>query len=111
MNMMRGGGKHRNKKNGAENKPTTSPKSPEPVRGQQEQEHDGQKIIQSLMSRENAEDAVIRHFEETEGSRKIIADLAEGSNSDMEQWIQIISELTGLNDEHKKTKANGIRRG
>ena len=36
MNMMRGGGNHRNKKNSAENKPTTSPKSQEPVRGQQE---------------------------------------------------------------------------
>ena len=38
VNMMRGGGKHRNKKNGAENKPTTSPKSQEPVRGPQEHE-------------------------------------------------------------------------
>ena len=112
MNMMRGGGKHRNKKNRAENKPTTRPKSTEPVRGQQEHEHDEQNIIQSLMSRESAEDAVIRHFEETEGiflSRKIVADLAEGSNSDVEPGIQICTELTGLDDEHKKTKANGIR--
>ena len=44
---------------------------------------DKQKVIQSLISRENAEDAVIRHFEDTEGSRKIVANLAEGSNSDI----------------------------
>ena len=25
------------------------------------------------------------------------------------QWIHFYTELTGLNDEHKKTKANGIR--
>ena len=89
MNMMRGVANHRNKRKKAENKPSASPKSQELVRDQQEQEHEEQKIIQSLMSRENAEDAVIRHFEETEGSRKIIANLAEGNNSDMEQWMQI----------------------
>ena len=89
MNMMRGGANHRNKRKKAENKLTASPKNEELVRGQQEQEHEEQKIIQSLISRENAEDAVIRHSEETEGSRKIIANLAEGHNSDMEQWMQI----------------------
>ena len=89
MNMMRGVANHRNKRKKAVNKPTASPKSQELVRSQQEQEHEEQKIIQSLMGRENAEDAVIQHFEETEGSRKIIANLAEGNNSDMEQWMQI----------------------
>ena len=110
MNMMRGGANHRNKKKKAENKLTASPKNEELVRGQQEQEHEEQKIIQSLISRENAEDAVIRHFEETEKSRKIIANLAEGHNSDMEQWMQIYTESMGLDDEQKKTEANGIRR-
>ena len=62
------------------------------------------------MSHENAEDAVIQHFEEAEGSRKIIADLAEGNNSDMEQWIQFCTESMGLDDEQTKTEANGIRR-
>ena len=62
------------------------------------------------MSHEIAEDEVLRHFEETEGSWKITADLAEGSDSDLEQWIQIYTEMTGLSDEHKKTKANGIWR-
>ena len=76
LNRMCGGGNHRNKRNKAERKPAASPKSHEPVRDQQE--HDEEKIIQSLLSRENAEDAVIRHCEETEGTRKIIADLAEG---------------------------------
>ena len=40
MNMMRGGGKHRNKKNIAEKKTAASPKNQEPVRGQQEQEEE-----------------------------------------------------------------------
>ena len=98
MNMMRGGGKHANNKHKAEKKPAASPKSQEPVRGQLE--HDEEKIIQksepvrvqqdpkkdkSMLRREKAEDEVIRHFEETDGSRKIIADLAEGINRDMEQ--------------------------
>ena len=58
----------------------------------------------------NTEDAVIRHFEEIEGSRKIIANLAEGNDSDMERWIQLYTEMTGLDDEQKMTTANGIRR-
>ena len=53
---------------------------------------------------------MIRLFEETEGSRKIIANLAEGNNSDMERWTQLCTEMTGLDDEQKKTTANGIRR-
>ena len=84
MNMMRGGGKHRNKKYSAEKKPATSPRSQEPLRNQQE--HDEAKIIQnsepeqrqqepkkdkSMLRRVNAEDEVSRHFEETEGTRKI----------------------------------------
>ena len=105
-NRMCGGGNHRNKRNKAEKQPTESPKIKGPVRGQQV--HDEPKIIQSLISRENAEAAVIWHFEETEGSRKTVADLAEGSNSDMEKWIQI--QMTGLDDEQKKTAANGITR-
>ena len=40
MNMMHGGGKHRNKKNRAEKKPTASPKNPEPMRGQQERDEE-----------------------------------------------------------------------
>ena len=70
----------------------------EPVQGKQEPKND-----KSLLSRERADDEVIRHFEETEGTRKIIADSAEGSNSDMEQWIHTCTELTGLDDEQKKT--------
>ena len=114
MNMMLGGGKHRNKKNKAEKKP-----------GRGQQDHDKEKIIQnserqqgqqeskkdkSMLSRENAEDEVIRHFEETEGTRKIVADLAEGNNSDMVGWMQTHTELTGLDDEQRETEANGIRR-
>ena len=53
---------------------------------------------------------MIRDFEEIEGSRKIIADLAEGNTSDMERWIQTSLELTGLDDEQMQTTANGIRR-
>ena len=64
-----------------------------------QQEHDEENIIQCLLSREIVEEAVIRDFEETEGSRKIIADLAEGNTSDMERWIQTSLELTGLDDE------------
>ena len=41
---------------------------------------------------------------------KIIVDLAKGSDSDLEQWIQMCTELTGLDDEQRKTEANGIRR-
>ena len=51
----------------------------EPVQGQQEPKND-----KSLLSREKAEDDVIWHFEETELSRKIIADLAKGNHSDMD---------------------------
>ena len=114
MHMMRGGGQHRNKKNKAEKKP-----------GRGQQEHDEEKIIQnsepeqgqqepkrdkSMLSRENAEDEVIWHFEETEATPKIIAELANGNNSDMQKWIPTFSELTGFNDEQKKTEAGGIRR-
>ena len=114
-NTMRGEGKQRNKKNKAEKKPAASPKSQEPVRGQQEHDEPVQgqqesKNHKSLLSRESAEDEVIQHFDETEGTRKIIVNLAEGSNSDLEQWIQVYTELTGLDDEQKKTEANGIRR-
>ena len=77
---------------------TACPNGQEPVQGQQE--HDEEKIIQksepvqgqqepkkdkSLLSLENVEDEVIGHVE----SQKIIADLAEGSNSDLEEWIQM----------------------
>ena len=119
MNMMRGGGNHRNKKNRAEKQKTASSKNQEPVRDQQEHEEkvnretQGQqepKQDKSLLSRESAEDEVVRHFEEAEGTRTIIADLSEGSNSDLEQWIQTYTELTGLDDEQKKTEANGMRR-
>ena len=103
-----------NKKNRAEKKP-----------GRDQQEHVGKNGIQnsepeqrqqelkkdeSLLSRENLEKEVIRHFEETEGTRKIIADLAKGNNSDMEKWIQTFTQLTGLDDEQRKTEANGIKR-
>ena len=108
MSKMHGGAKHRNKKNKVEKKPATIPHSQEPVRGQQE--HDEEKIIESLLSHENAEDAVIRHFEETEETRKILANLAERNNSDMERWIQTYIELSGLDHEQKKTDVNGIRR-
>ena len=96
-------GKHRNKKNKFEKKPATCLQSQEPERDQQK--HDEEKITQSLLGHENSEDAVIRHFEETEEARKIIADLVEGSNSDLEQWLQIYTELTGLKEECKKTNA------
>ena len=92
MNMMSGGGKHRNKKNRAEKKTTASPKNQESVRGNQE--HDEENIIHNsepeqgqqepkkdkrVLSREYAEDEVIRHFEETEGTRMIFTDLAKGN--------------------------------
>ena len=69
LKMMRGGGKHRNKKNKAEKNPAESLKSQEPVRDQQE--HDKETIIQkselvqgqqepkkdkSLLSRKSADD-------------------------------------------------------
>ena len=91
MNEMRGGGKHRNEKNKVEKKQAKSPRSREPVRDQQE--HDEGKIIHNsepeqrqqepkkdkrMLSRENTEDEVIRHFEKTEATRKMIADLAKG---------------------------------
>ena len=120
INMMRGGGNHRNKKNRAEKKTAASLKNQEPVRDQQGHAEEkvnrkvqGQqepKKDKSLLSGESAEDEVIRHFEETEGTKNIIADVAEGSNIDTEQGIQLYTELTGLDDAHKKTKANGIRR-
>ena len=79
----------------------------EPVGGQQEQEEE--KVIRkmqgqqaprndrSLWSRESAEEELIRHFEETAGTRKMIADLAKGSNS---------TELTGLDEEEEANKWN-----
>ena len=75
-----------------------------------QQEHDDKKITQSLLSHENAEDAVIRHCEEPEETRKIIADLAIGNNSDMERWIHTYTELSGVDYEQKETEADGIRR-
>ena len=108
VNRMRGGGKHKNKKYKAEKKTTASPKDQEPERGQQE--HNEDKIIQNLLSCEDAENEVIRRFEENEETRKIIARLAKEDNSDMERWTQICTEVTGLDDEQKKTVATGIRR-
>ena len=87
VNRMRGGGKHRNKKIKAEKKTTARPRDEEPERGQQE--HNGEKIIQNLLSREDAENEVIRRFEENEKVRKTIARL-------MERWILIYTEVTGL---------------
>ena len=60
-----------------------------------------------MLSREIAEDEVTRHLEKTEVTRKMIADLAKGSNCDMERWIQNYTEFAGLDDEQKKTEANG----
>ena len=74
------------------------------MQAQQEPKND-----KSLLSRENADDEVIRHFEETEGSQKIIADVAEGSNSDLEQLIHMYTELTRFDDERKKMKAKESR--
>ena len=108
VNRMCGGGKHRNKKNKAEKKTTASPKDQGPERGQQQ--HNEEKIIQNLLSCEDAENEVIRRFEENEEIRKIIAKLAKEDNSDMERWTQIYTEVTGLDDEQKKTVATGIRR-
>ena len=53
---------------------------------------------------------MLRHFEKTEGSRKIIAHLAEGNNIDMEQWIQIYRSRRDWTMNTRKTEANGIRR-
>ena len=123
MNKMRGGGKHRNKKNQVEKKQATSPQNREPVRDYQEPdegkttnnaelEHRQQepKRDKRMLSRENAENEVIRHFEKTEETRKIIANLAKRSNSDIERWLQNCVKLSGLDDEQKETDANGIRR-
>ena len=74
MSKMHGGGKHRNKRNKVENKPATNPQSQEPVRGQHE--HNEEKITQGLLGHEDAECAVIRHFEESEETRRTIANLA-----------------------------------
>ena len=63
-----------------------------------------------MLSRENAENEVIRHFEKTEETRKIITNLAKRSNSDIERWIQNCVKLSGLDDEQKETEANEIRR-
>ena len=99
VNRMRGGGKHRNKKDKAEKKTTVSTKGQEPERGQKE--HNEEKIIQNLLSCEDAENEVIRRFVENEETRKIIERLAKANNSDMERWIQIYTEVTGLDDEQK----------
>ena len=99
MNMMRGGGKHTSKKNRAEKKTSASPKNQEQVRDQQEHEEKVNRKMQgqqepkkhkSFLSRESAEDEVVRHFEETEETGKIIADLAEGSNSDLDSGYKYI---------------------
>ena len=102
MRKMHGGGKHRNKRNKVEQNPATNPQSQEPVRGQQE--HNEEKITQSLVGHEDADGAVIRHFEESEETRKTIANLAKGNNSYMQRWIQTNMEWSGLDDEHKKTE-------
>ena len=91
MNMMRGAGKHRNKKNRVEKKPAASPKNQEPVRGHQE--HDEEKVIKKSES--------VQGEQEPKNDKSLlscegIVDWAEGNNSDMEQWIQIFSEVTGL---------------
>ena len=100
---MRGGGKHNDKKNEAERKrddtgqKTSIPDTEEP------------KSVKSPLNRESVEDAVIKHFQETEGNRKIIAELSEGSNVQMEQWIPSYRMLSGLVDERMKIIADGIR--
>ena len=53
---------------------------------------------------------MIKHFEETEGNRKIIADLSEGSNVQLEHWVQRYRKLSGLDDERLKILAEGIKR-
>ena len=53
---------------------------------------------------------MIRHFEESEETRKTIANLAKGNNSDMERWIQTYMEWSGLDDEHQKTEGETTNR-
>ena len=106
MNMTRGGGNHRNKKK--QSWEETSRESKEPRISARST---GARRVSSVV---NAEDAVIGHCEVTEGSRMSIVDWAEGNNIDMEQWIQIYTELTGLHvqewSEHVENIDRGIRR-
>ena len=98
-------GKHRNKKNRVEKKTAASPKNPEIVRGHQE--HDEEKVINKSEP--------VQGQQEPKNDKSLLScesmvDWAEGNNSDTEQWIQIYTEATGLDDEQKKTEANGIGR-
>ena len=51
------------------------------------------KSDKSPLNAESVQDAVIKHCEETEGNREIIADMSEGSSVQMEQWIQGYKKL------------------
>ena len=53
---------------------------------------------------------MIRRFEENEETRKIIARLAKEKTVTWKMWIQIYTEVTGLDDEQKMTVADGFRR-
>ena len=72
IDRMRGGGKHTNKKNKAEKTTTASQQGQEPERGQQE--HNEEKIIQNLLSCEDAQNEVIRRFEENEETERLSRD-------------------------------------
>ena len=70
---MRGGGKHKDKKGKAENKQVTSQKSVS---------NEGPAILDS------EKEAIIRTWQENEGSRKFIEVIPEGSDDEMEQALQ-----------------------
>ena len=102
LNRMCGGGNHVNKSKAEINRR----ESKEP----RTQCEVNRSTMSRLLSRENDKDAVIRHSEETEGSRKIIADLAEGNNSDMKKRIQTYTELMELDDEQRRRQPIEARR-
>ena len=82
MNRMRGGGKHKDKKNKVEKKQATSAKTPEQKFTDEEEGDRGPAFLES------EKEAVIRMWEENEGSRKLIEVILEGSDVEMEQTLQ-----------------------
>ena len=103
-NRMRGGGRHKDKKGKAEKKQATSAKTPEQKFTDEEQGDRGPAI------RECDKDAVVRMIEETEGYRKRVEMISEGSDEEyrMQCFKAELHEKSGLDEDQMKGLECGI---
>ena len=87
---MRGGGVHKDKECQKERKRTAKPKGPEKsVKGPATQECDMDTVVWMIQESEENWKVMVRMLEENADNRKMIENMSEGSDAEMEQTLQI----------------------